>query len=162
MSKCRKTSVNSVDERVVSSSSSETNLSHSHKTGRRLCPHCDESLSLKTYYFHKRLFFNKVSMFLHVCAKCTRSISGIQETQEWDRRSSSSLPRFEETDVEQDCDMANSPPRHVDLTGVRIDDESKSFVETFPLPLPTSSVTMGCETGMLCMQAFKSDIVQVV
>ena len=30
-------------------------------TDRRTCPHCSESLSLKTYRFHKRLYFDSVT-----------------------------------------------------------------------------------------------------
>ena len=31
-----------------------------HKSGRRFCPHCSESLSMKTYLVHKRLYYNQV------------------------------------------------------------------------------------------------------
>ena len=31
-----------------------------HKTGRRFCPHCMESLSLKTFLVHRRLYYNQV------------------------------------------------------------------------------------------------------
>ena len=30
------------------------------RRNRRFCPHCKEELSLKTYKFHKRLYFDKV------------------------------------------------------------------------------------------------------
>ena len=33
---------------------------HALRTDRRVCPHCSESLSLKTYQLHKRLYYDKV------------------------------------------------------------------------------------------------------
>ena len=33
-----------------------------YQTSRKLCPHCGESVALKTYKSHKRLYFNEVSV----------------------------------------------------------------------------------------------------
>lgn len=32
-----------------------------HSTGRKFCPHCHDFVSLKTYNYHKRLYFDQVS-----------------------------------------------------------------------------------------------------
>ena len=41
-----------------------------HRTDRKFCPHCGEQVSMKTYQFHKRLFFDQVLLIspdYHVC-----------------------------------------------------------------------------------------------
>ena len=48
------------DESVESSSEQVMRRS---KIGRRFCQHCNESLSLKTYLVHRRLYYNQVVFF---------------------------------------------------------------------------------------------------
>ena len=58
MSKRRKTCADTAAESVDESTPSSQLVSH--RTDRRFCQHCNEYLSLKTYQFHKRLYYDKV------------------------------------------------------------------------------------------------------
>ena len=88
-------------------------------SGRKFCPHCSETVSMKTYKFHKRLHFDQVAI-VDIDASCTNrgtylyqsrekwltsiNVSGDEDTQD---ELPPDSPQFNILDVSNSCD---SPP----------------------------------------------------
>ena len=79
--------------------------------GRRICPHCNEYVSLKTYKAHRRLHYDAI-------------------TDRWSRRESSVSEEEEDT-------LEDSPPQSIGLVlshDLTVDDDH-SFVGTMTLQI---------------------------
>lgn len=70
----------SMSEAEEGSTSSSDDEKQTYMTGRRFCPHCSESVTLKTFRYHKRLHFDLVSY---------RELAGYKD---WSIKSRCSIP----------------------------------------------------------------------
>ena len=81
---------------LSSSSSNDTSQDSSAKNKRIVCPHCRLSLSRRTYYRHKRLFYSSVTHSWAVCDKSETTLS------HFEGKEGSTIPTVSDSDSEMD------------------------------------------------------------